>query len=111
MLEILGADNAPRVLRRTFSPGGCSTSGHNGKGKLAFGLLNRSPVWSFFRQKLPRCLYDPFPHRVAVEVALVEHGIRPHGGMDRRVLAVLLHEHVGGAVDVEVGDPKRPLSG
>ncbi len=44
------------------------------------------------------------PHRVAVQVALIEHGIRPHGGVDRRVLAVLLHEDVGGAVDVEVGD-------
>ncbi len=29
--------------------------------------------------------------------------IRPHGGMNRRVLAVLLHEDVGGAVNVEVG--------
>ncbi len=27
--------------------------------------------------------------------------------MDRRVLAVLLHEEVGGAVDVEVGDHVR----
>ena len=30
--------------------------------------------------------------------------IRPHGGMDWRVLAVLLHEGIGGAEDVEVGD-------
>ena len=39
-----------------------------------------------------------------VAVALLEHGVRPHGGLDRRVLAVALHEDVGGAVDVEVGD-------
>ena len=30
--------------------------------------------------------------------------IRPHGGLDRRVLAVALHEDVGGAVDVEARD-------
>ncbi len=28
--------------------------------------------------------------------------VRPHGGLDRRVVAVLLHEEVGAAVDVEV---------
>ncbi len=32
------------------------------------------------------------------------HGIRPHGALDRRVLAVALHEHLGGAEYVEVGD-------
>ncbi len=41
---------------------------------------------------------------IAVQVILLQHGIRPHGGMDRRVLAVPLHEEVGGAVDVEDGD-------
>ncbi len=30
--------------------------------------------------------------------------IRPHGGLDRRVGAVLFHEDVGGAEYVEVGD-------
>ncbi len=35
--KIRGADNRPRVPLQTFSPGGCSTSGHHGKGKLAFG--------------------------------------------------------------------------
>ena len=44
------------------------------------------------------------PHPVAVQVALLKHRIHPQGGMDRRVLAVLLHEEAGGAVDVEVGD-------
>ena len=29
--------------------------------------------------------------------------VRPHGGMNRRVLAVLADEDVGGAVDVEGG--------
>ena len=47
---------------------------------------------------------DALSHRGAIKVALIEHGIRPHGDMDRRVGAVLLHEHLGGAVDVEVGD-------
>ena len=28
-------------------------------------------------------------------VALVKHCIRPNGGLDRRVLAVVLHEHLG----------------
>jgi hypothetical protein len=36
-------------------------------------------------------------------VSCDEHGIRPHGGLERRVLAVLLHEQAGGAVGVEVG--------
>ncbi len=30
--------------------------------------------------------------------------LAPYGGLDRRVLDVLLHEGLGGAVDVEVGD-------
>ncbi len=49
----------------------------------------------------------PPPRRIAVQVAGLKHGIRPHGGMDRRVLAVVLHEEVGGAVDVEGGDHSR----
>ncbi len=39
-LEVCEADNGPRVPLQTFSPGGCSTSSHYGKKKLAFGLLN-----------------------------------------------------------------------
>ncbi len=35
--------------------------------------------------------------------------IRSHGGLDRRVLAVLLHEGVGGAVDIEVGGHRQKL--
>ena len=54
-------------------------------------------------QFLHRPQYPP-PNRVPVQVAFLKHRIRPHGGMDRRVVAVLLHEDLGGAVDVEVGD-------
>ncbi len=32
----------------------------------------------------------PPPHRVAVQVASLKHGARLHGGMDRRVLAVVV---------------------
>ncbi len=34
----------------------------------------------------------PLPHRKPVQVARLKHGVRPHGGMDRRVGAVLLNE-------------------
>ena len=43
----------------------------------------------------------PPPNRSPGQVALIEHRVRPHGGMDRRVLAVLLHEEAGGAVCVD----------
>ncbi len=52
-------------------------------------------------QPVHRPQYPP-PHRVAVQVALIEQGIGPHGGMDRRVPAVLLHPDLGRPVDVEV---------
>ena len=54
-------------------------------------------------QLLHRLEYLP-PHRGPVQVARLKHGVRPHGGMGRRVGAVVLHEHLGGAEDVEVGD-------
>ncbi len=49
---------------------------------------------------------DPPDERllIATPRLLVQHGIHPHSGLDRRVLAVLLHKDVGGAVDVEVGE-------
>ena len=47
-------------------------------------------------QHLHRPQY-PLPHLTPLQVALLEHGIRPHRGMDRRVLAVALHEDLGGA--------------
>ncbi len=34
-------------------------------------------------------------------VALIEHGVRVHGGLDRRALAGALHENIGRAVDVQ----------
>ncbi len=46
----------------------------------------------------------PLPHRAAVQVASFKRCIRPNGGMDRRILAVLLYDDVGGAVNVQVGD-------
>ena len=39
---------------------------------------------------------NPLPRRVTVQVALLKHDIGPHCGMDRRVLAVLLHEDLAG---------------
>ncbi len=59
-------------------------------------------------QLLHRLQYPP-PHRIPVQVATLKHGIRPHGGMDRRVLAVLLHEGLGAALDVQVGGHGRKL--
>ncbi len=63
LFGIRAADNGPRVPLQTFSPGGCSTSGHNGKKNLAFGLLNCSPVWPFLRQKLLNRFDHSLPHR------------------------------------------------
>ena len=39
--------------------------------------------------------------RTRRSVASLKHHIRPHGGLDRRVLAVLLHENVGAVEDVD----------
>ena len=74
---------------------------------VAFGLLERRAFWSLFRPQLLHCPQYPPPHRTAVQVGRLKHGIRPHGGLDRRVLAVALHEDLGGAVDVEVEDHCR----
>ena len=40
----------------------------------------------------------PLPRRVAAHVASLKHRVRPHGGTERRVLAVALYEQVGGSV-------------
>ncbi len=37
-------------------------------------------------------------NRIPVQVASLKHRIRPHRGLDLRVLAVALHKHLGGAV-------------
>jgi len=44
------------------------------------------PCSGFYPLQFLNRLYNPPPHRIAVQVALIEHRIRPHGGMDRRVL-------------------------
>ena len=51
----------------------------------------------------------PLPHRTALQVALIEHGVGPHSGMDRRVMAVAFHEDLRGSVDVEVRDHHQNL--
>ncbi len=96
---------------QTFSPGGCSTSGHYGKGKLAFGLLNLSPVWSFLRQKLPHRLYDPLPQRVAVQVALIEHRIRTLGVLAFGVITGILAYRSRYLTFLKIDFPRLPLTG
>ena len=49
------------------------------------------------------CLPNAEPHPAPLHVASFQKGIGAHGSMSRRLLAVLLYEDVGGAVDVEVG--------
>jgi hypothetical protein len=39
---------------------------------------------------------NDFPGSGQRTALALKHGVRPHGGMDRRVLAVALHEEVGG---------------
>ena len=46
--------------------------------------------------QLPHRPQYPLPHPIAVQVPRLKHRVRPHGGMDRCVLAVLLHEQLGG---------------
>ena len=72
----------------------------------ARGTAALSP--GLYSLQLPHRPQHPLPHGVAVQIALLQIGVGPHGG-DRRVLAVLLHEDVGGAVDVEGGDHRSPL--
>ncbi len=58
------------------------------------------------RQLLHRPQY-PLPRRKPVQVASLEQGIRTHGGVEARFLAVLLYDDIVGAVDVEVGGHLR----
>ncbi len=67
---------------------------------MTFGLLNCSPVWPFLRQKLLNRFDHSLPYRVALHIPFLQHGVRPYGGMDRRILTVAPREDVGGAVDV-----------
>lgn len=45
---------------------------------------------------------DTHPDALAVDVAVGEQLVRPHGGVDRRFVAVPIDEHLGGAPDVDV---------
>lgn len=49
------------------------------------------------------CFETP-PHRVGFHIPGFEHLVSPNGGCYGRVLAVLLREDLGPAVDAEVGD-------
>ncbi len=57
----------------------------------------------FLRQQFLYRLHDPEPHGPALHIARLHQFVGPHGGVDRRVLAMLLDKLVGGSVDVEVG--------
>ena len=61
------------------------------------------PVWPrFYSLQLPHRPQYPLPHRIAIQVALIEHGV-----LDWRVLAVALHEDLGGSFSG--GQPITPL--
>ena len=70
------------------------------------GFRDAITVLDRLSSSLPSCQSPSSPLFLAsgITFALIEHRIRAHGGMDRRVFAVLLHEEISGAVDVEVGD-------
>ncbi len=54
--------------------------------------------------------HDPLPDVAAAHVALLQHGVRPLGSLQGGARAVLADQHVGGAVDVEVGGHDRRTS-
>ncbi len=64
--------------------------------------MHSCPVPRLVREQRLDGLDDPQPHPLPVEVAVIEHCVGIHGGVDRGLRAVLLHEQVGRAVDVEV---------
>ena len=47
--------------------------------------MKRRDFWSLARPKFRRRPHHPLPHLVFLQLALVEHGVGLHGGMDRRV--------------------------
>jgi hypothetical protein len=51
--------------------------------------------------------HDRPPHSGALGVTFLKQLIRPLGRSDRGILAVLVDQQLGGAVDVEVGDQCR----
>ena len=66
-------------------------------------LVNAHVTRWRIRQQLVDGTDNPPPHRRAVEVALVEHGVGVHRGADRGLVAVLLDQELGGAVGVGGG--------
>ena len=66
------------------------------------GSMHGRPVSRLHLKQHLDSLHNPQPRRLPVQVALLKHGIRVQGSVDRRFVAVLLHQELGGAVDVEV---------
>ena len=58
-----GVNSHTRAAPDFFSGGLLDERSSREKKKLAFGLLNRSPVWSFLRQKLLNPFDHSLPHR------------------------------------------------
>ncbi len=55
------------------------------------------------------CIPDPHPHPLPIEIAQIEQFVSAHDGLDDSMLAVLVDQELGGAVDVEVGGHVRRL--
>jgi hypothetical protein len=64
-----------------------------------------SPQTLFVQWQLALCPNYPRPHRPPLHIASLGQLIRTHCGLSRRLPPVLLNQGLGGAVDVEVGDP------
>ena len=57
-----------------------------------------------FSLHIPDSVNDPQPHRPAVHVSTLEHGVDLHRGVNRGFVTVLLDERCGGAKNVNVID-------
>jgi hypothetical protein len=68
------------------------------------------PAWPPLPLQLLDCVHDRPPDRRALDIACLEQLICPLGCADRRVLAVLVDEQLGGSVDIEVGDHSLVLA-
>lgn len=58
-------------------------------------------LWPLLPLQLRHRRQYPLPDLLALQVALLQHGIGPAGSFQCRVLAVLADQHRGRAVDVE----------
>ena len=74
----------------TLSPRGIQASVHH------------SPVSRLRVQQLRDRRQDAQPHPLTVQVAFLKHGVGAQGGLHRCFGAVLVHQELGCAVDVEV---------